>query len=210
MSETRVLPAASAGAIAEAQQVLVSGGVVAFPTDTVYGIGVAVQDAAGIERLYAIKGRDAVKAIPVLAASVEDLVEVAEINAAAQQLAQAFWPGALTLVLPKRPGLPQALSPLDTVGVRVPNHPVALALLAAVGPMAVTSANFSGGADSSTAAEVLDQLQGRVELLLDGGRTPGASPSTVVALSGESAKILRAGPISEEQITALLSGNSLS
>jgi L-threonylcarbamoyladenylate synthase len=210
MSETRVLPAASAGAIAEAQQVLVSGGVVAFPTDTVYGIGVAVQDAAGIERLYAIKGRDAVKAIPVLAASVEDLVEVAEINAAAQQLAQAFWPGALTLVLPKRPGLPQALSPLDTVGVRVPNHPVALALLAAVGPMAVTSANFSGGADSSTAAEVLDQLQGRVELLLDGGRTPGASPSTVVALSGESANILRAGPISEEQITALLSGNSLS
>jgi L-threonylcarbamoyladenylate synthase len=210
MSETRVLPAAGEEAIAAAQEVLASGGVVAFPTDTVYGIGVAVQDTSGIERLYAIKGRDAVKAIPVLAASVEDLVEVAEISDVALQLAQAFWPGALTLVLPKRPGLPQALSALDTVGVRVPNHPVALALLAAVGPMAVTSANLSGGAESSTAAEVLDQLQGRVELLLDGGRTPGASPSTVVALSGESAKILRPGPISEEQITALLSGNSLS
>jgi len=210
MSETRVLPAGGEGAIAQAHQVLATGGVVAFPTDTVYGIGVAVHDAAGIERLYAIKGRDAVKAIPVLAASVEDLVEVAEINTAAQQLAQAFWPGALTLVLPKRPGLPEALSPLDTVGVRVPNHPVALGLLAAVGPMAVTSGNLSGGADSSTAAEVLDQLQGRVELLLDGGRTPGASPSTVVALNGENAKILRAGPISEEQIMAILSGNSLS
>jgi L-threonylcarbamoyladenylate synthase len=210
MTETRVLPAGGEEAIAQAQQVLADGGVVAFPTDTVYGIGVAVQDAAGIERLYAIKGRNIVKAIPVLAASVEDLVEVAEINAAAQQLAQAFWPGALTLVLPKRAGLPPALSALDTVGVRVPNHPVALALLAVVGPMAVTSANLSGGADSSTAAEVLDQLQGRVELLLDGGRTPGASPSTVVELSGQSANILRAGPIPEEQLMAVLSGNSFS
>lgn len=210
MSATRVLPAAGEEAIAAAQQVLASGGVVAFPTDTVYGIGVAVHDAAGIERLYAIKGRDAAKAIPVLAASIDDLVDVAEVNTAAQQLAQAFWPGALTLVLPKRSGLPAQLSALDTVGVRVPDHPLALALLAAVGPMAVTSANLSGGADSATAAEVLDQLEGRVDLLLDGGRTPGSSPSTVLELSGENASILRAGPISEEQVMAILRGNSLS
>ncbi len=210
MSATRVLLAGKEDSLAAAQAVLADGGVIAFPTDTVYGIGVAVHSAAGIERLYAIKGRDAAKAIPVLAASFEDVAEIAETNAAAQKLAQVFWPGALTLVLPKRPGLPQQLSALDTVGVRVPDHPVALALLAALGPMAVTSANVSGGADTSTAAEVLEQLEGRVGLLLDGGRTPGSAPSTVVDLSGEQARILRAGPISEAQIQAVLGGESLS
>ena len=202
--QTQVLAASEPGAIPAAQERLGQGGVVAFPTDTVYGVGVAVQDAKGIARLYAIKGRDSAKAIPVLSASVEELEPVALANAAAKKLADAFWPGPLTLVLPKQPGLPPELSALDTVGVRVPDHPVALALLRAVGPMAVTSANRSGGPDSLSAAEVVEQLGGRVDLVLDGGRTPGAQPSTVVDLSEDSPRILRQGPISEAEIQAIL------
>lgn len=204
MSTTRLLAVTEPDAVDTAKTVLEAGGVVALPTDTVYGVGVPAHNVDGIRRLYSIKGRDAAKAIPVLIAAAEDLEEVAQPDNRARKLAAAFWPGALTLVLPRQPHLPEALSPYATIGVRVPDHPVALTLLRAVGPMAVTSANRSGEPDSLTAAAVLEQLGGRIDMVLDGGPTPGGQPSTVVEFAGKTPKVLRSGPISEAEIRGIL------
>jgi L-threonylcarbamoyladenylate synthase len=183
-------------AIQLAVDALHHGGLVAFPTDTVYGLGGLVSDPFGIERLYQVKGREGAKAIPVLLSDLSDLPRVAaEINPAVQRLAEHFWPGPLTLVVPRHPDLPAQLSPYPTIGVRIPDHPVALALLRLAGPMAVTSANVSGQPSPSTAQDVLDQLGGGIELVLDGGRTPGGISSTVVDCSGLEPVILRQGPI---------------
>lgn len=203
---TQVITASAPDAIRQALALLQRGGVVAFPTDTVYGIGALAFRGDAIQRLYAIKGREQAKAIPVLIGSPAELAQVAEQpSPAALRLAQRFWPGALTLVVPGSPQLPAELSQTGTVGVRVPAHPVALGLLAAAGPLAVTSANLSGGADTYSAAEVLAQLEGRIELLLDGGVSAGAAPSTVVDATGSQPRVLRAGPISEAEILAALS-----
>jgi len=203
--QTEVIPANDPQAIPQALATLRAGGVVAFPTDTVYGVGALVHDAQAVSRLYKIKGRQAGKAIPVLIGSRQALETVAvHPSERALALAERFWPGALTLVLPRHPSLPEALSPLPTVGVRVPDHPVALALLDAAGPLAVTSANRSGQPETNTAQDVLEQLGGSIELLLDGGRTPGGQPSTVVALQEGQAVVLRPGPITLEQVEAAL------
>ncbi len=199
------LPADTPDAIQRALEILNAGGVVAFPTDTVYGLGAPAFAPASIERLYDIKGREHTKAIAVLMADQVDLPRVArESSPRVLSLARRFWPGPLTLVLPRHPDLPAALSPNDTIGVRIPDHPVALALLSAAGPMAVTSANASGGANALNANEVLAQLDGKVELVLDGGQTPGDRPSTVVDLTGPQPRVLRAGPIDEGEILAAL------
>lgn len=205
MIDTQILKADAPQAIPRALQVLGDGGVVALPTDTVYGIGVLASLGASVEKLYAIKGRDSTKAIPVLIGDMADLEAVApQPNPLALALAEAFWPGPLTLVLRRRPELTPQLSEGDTIGVRVPDHPVARALLRAAGPMGVTSANLSGGADTHSAGEVLAQLRGRIDLVLDGGRTPGSVPSTVVDVGGEAPVILRSGPITEAQVSAIL------
>jgi L-threonylcarbamoyladenylate synthase len=115
-------------------------------------------------------------------------------------LAAHFWPGPLTLVIPKHPDLPEAVSATSTVGVRVPDHAAARALLQASGPLAATSANLSGQPSPSTAEEVRAQLGGRIPLILDGGRTPGGVPSTVVDCLGAEPKVLREGPISSQEI----------
>lgn len=200
---TQVLPASAPDAIARAVELLQRGGIVAMPTDTVYGIGALLTDAAAIERLYAVKGREHTKSIAVLLAGTEQLPVVAQnASPAALRLAQHFWPGALTLVVPRLPSLPSVISQTDTVGVRVPNHPLALQLLTASGPLAVTSANRSGQPDALTADDVLAQLDGRIDLLLDGGSTPGAVPSTVVDTIASPPRILRPGPISAADILA--------
>jgi L-threonylcarbamoyladenylate synthase len=179
---------------------------VAFPTDTVYGVGALVGNPQAIEQLFVVKGRQAAKAIPVLLGGPEDLNRVAErIGYMALRLAESFWPGPLTLVVSRHPSLPENLSPEaapgpPTVGVRMPDHPVALALLQAAGPMAVTSANLSGGANTTTAFEVTGQLGGRIPLILDGGTTPGGSPSTVVDCTGPEPVVLRPGPVSLQEI----------
>jgi L-threonylcarbamoyladenylate synthase len=202
---TRILSIERAQALEQALAVLQASGLVAFPTDTVYGVAAQAFEAAGIEQLYLAKGRQAAKAIAILLGRLEDLPGVAaEMPLAAQKLAQRFWPGALTLVLPRHPDLPANLSPLPTVGVRMPDHPLALALLKASGPLAVTSANLSGQPSAVTAQEVLAQLGGRVHLVLDGGRTPGGIPSTVVDCTANTPVILRVGPVSAEQIEATL------
>jgi L-threonylcarbamoyladenylate synthase len=180
------------------------GGIVAFPTDTVYGIGAPVRSRA-IEYLFEAKGRPYSKPIGVLMADASGLPQVAaKISDHAKKLAQRFWPGPLTLVLPRHPEIAWFLSKNDTIGIRVPDHPVAHALLAAIGPMAVTSANRSGQENALNADQVMAQLNGWVHLVIDGGQTPGDQPSTVVDMTGEEPKILRVGPISEAEIRAAL------
>ncbi len=203
--KTKLLLAEASNTISHAVDVLTQGGVVAFPTDTVYGLGVLASQADSIERLYSIKGREQTKAIAVLIADAEQLEQISENpNEKAMRLAQRFWPGPLTFVLPRHPAFPEGLSPDGSIGVRVPNHPVALALLKEAGPLGVTSANLSGQANASSAKEVLDQLDGRVHLIIDGGKTPGGVPSTVVDMSGDLPNILRPGPVSEAELLATL------
>ena len=206
--ETRLLPASSLKTIPLALSILKRGGLVAFPTDTVYGVGALAFDGAAVESIYAAKDRPVEKAIPVLIGDAADLDKVAVgIPRAALALAARFWPGALTLVLPKRPDLPEAVSATPTVGVRVPDHPVARALLRAAGPLAVTSANLSGQPSPSIAQEVLAQLGGRIEIVIDGGKTPGGVPSTLVDCTGREPVILREGPVSQAEILAVWGRN---
>jgi L-threonylcarbamoyladenylate synthase len=203
--KTEILPAQDQKALERALSVLQKGGLVAFPTDTVYGIGAMVFDGAAVERIYKAKDRPVEKAIPVLLGGPEDLAKVTlDVPEIAVRLAAHFWPGPLTLVVPKHPDLPEAVSATATVGVRVPDHPVARALLHLAGPMAVTSANLSGQASPSTARQVIEQLGGRIALVLDGGATPGGIPSTVVDCTGIEPQILREGPVSGTKIRSFL------
>ncbi|MEJ2013192.1 MAG: L-threonylcarbamoyladenylate synthase [Anaerolineales bacterium] len=193
------------GWLARARTVLNASGLVIFPTDTVYGIGCRADSPGAIERLYKVKGRPEQKAIPVLIGDIAHLERVCKpIPEGVRRLVERFWPGALTIVLPRSPDLPDALGPLATVGVRMPDHPVALALLQEIGPMAVTSANRSGASETRKAQEAWLALGQEVELTVDGGETPGGIPSTVVDLTQPDSPILRAGPISAEAIHALL------
>lgn len=192
-------------ALPRAVEVLRAGRLVAFPTDTVYGLGALVQDDQAIRELYRVKGRGSEKAIPILLGSSDDLLQVAkEPPQMALALAQRFWPGALTLIVPVRPGLPASITPDDTIGVRVPDHDLARALLRLAGPLATTSANPTGEASPVTPDEVMRGIGGRFDLLLDGGATPGSRPSTVVDCTGSSPRILRPGPISLEEIRLAL------
>jgi L-threonylcarbamoyladenylate synthase len=198
---TRILSVHDLQALEQAEQLLRHGDLVAFPTDTVYGLGAMLFDPQAIEKLYRVKGRDAAKAIAVLLGDESALAQVAvELDPVVARLARRFWPGPLTLVVPAHPSLPPILSPAPTVGVRMPDHPVALALLRRAGPLAVTSANLSGQPSARTAQEVDAQLHGRIPFILDGGVTPGGLPSTVVDCTGDEPVILRQGPISLAQL----------
>jgi len=200
--KTEIVPAS---AIARALKVLKSGGIVALPTDTVYGLGALAFDNAAIESLYKAKDRPLEKAIPILIGDLSDLDKIGfDIPDMALRFASRFWPGPLTCVIPKKPTLPRAVSATSTVAVRIPNHPDALALLRAVGPMAVTSANISGAQNPTSAREVYDQLNGRIPLILDGGETPGGIPSTLVDCAGAQPVILREGPITLENLISAL------
>ena len=204
--KTLIISTTSPDAIEQALVVLNSGGLVAFPTDTVYGVGALAFDGRAVESIYAAKDRPIEKAIPVLIGDADDMEKVGlDIPDVAYRLASRFWPGPLTLVIPKRLNLPEAVSATATVGVRVPGHEVARAVLRAAGPMAVTSANISGQPSPSTAEEVYAQLGGRIRLILDGGKTPGGVPSTVVDCTSQELKILREGPITLEDIRSKLS-----
>ena len=203
--KTEILSAQNPAMLAQALAVLNKGGLVAFPTDTVYGVGALAFDGMAVGSIYVAKDRPVEKAIPVLIGETADLAKVTlEVPGVAVRLAARFWPGPLTLVVPKHPDLPETVSTSPTVGVRVPDHNVARALLSAAGPMAVTSANLSGQPSPSTAQEVFAQLGERIALIIDGGKTPGGVPSTVVDCSGAEPLILRAGPILEDEIRAIL------
>lgn len=206
--ETTILPTTDSQAIQAALLVLQAGGLVAFPTDTVYGLAADPFNRAAIERLYAAKERNMSKAIAVLIGTMKQLPQITPgFSEQAEALAARFWPGALTLVVSRRAELPAQLSVLPTIGVRMPDHPFALNLLQASGPLATTSANQSGAGNPLTAADVLDQLGGRIELVLDGGTCPGGVPSTVVDCTVPDVRVLREGAISAEDIRAVLGKN---
>jgi L-threonylcarbamoyladenylate synthase len=203
--KTELLSADHPTALIHAVDVLQLGGLVAFPTDTVYGLAALPFKAKFIERLYIVKGRNSSKAISILLGNINHLNQVAaQMNSLASRLAERFWPGPLTLVVPRKTNLPDILSPDSTIGVRMPDHPVALTLLRQVGPLAVTSANLSGRGNATTAQEVVSQLGGRIHLVLDGGETPGGVPSTVVNCTGSELIVLRSGPISLEMLQSAL------
>jgi L-threonylcarbamoyladenylate synthase len=185
--------------------VLSGGGLVVFPTDTVYGLGAMAFDANAVSKIYMAKGRGQEKAIPILVSDVDQIHRVSSgVSDYAVTLGKKFWPGPLTIVVPRHPTIPDVVSPLKTVGVRIPNLNVARELLRLTGPLAVTSANISGQTSPSTAKGVHAQLTGRIPLILDGGVTPGGIPSTVVDCTGEAPEILREGPISFEEIMAAI------
>jgi L-threonylcarbamoyladenylate synthase len=202
---TEILRAAHPSAISHAVDVLQHGGLVAFPTDTVYGLAALPFNGEYVEGLFSAKGRNNTRAIAILIGTFTDLDKVVEhFDELADRLAHRFWPGPLTLVVKKRPNLLKVLSPDNTIGVRMPDHPVALALLRKIGPLAVTSANISGQENTNSAEEVSQQLNGRVHLILDGGQSSGGMPSTVVDCTSPSLAILREGPISQKDIEAAL------
>jgi L-threonylcarbamoyladenylate synthase len=203
--KTEIFKSSYSNAINHAVDILRNGGLVAFPTDTVYGLAALPSREDYVERLFAAKGRNNSRAIAILIGNFSDLIKVVDhLDEIPERLAHRFWPGPLTIVVPKLAGLPKALSQDGTIGVRMPNHPVALALLKQIGPLAVTSANLSGKENANTAEEVYRQLNGRVDLIIDGGTSEGGVPSTVVACVSADMKILREGPISLEELREAL------
>ena len=197
----------TAAAFAAAVALLHAGELVAFPTDTVYGVGAVCWNEEAVARLYTAKLRSLDKAIPILLADPGDLDLVAgHLPPSGKKLAEAFWPGPLTLVVSKAAAVPDAVTAGgETVAVRIPNHDLTRSLIRATGaPLATTSANLSGGPSPVTAAEVAVQLDGRIAMILDGGRCPGGTASTVVDVTGPTPRILRPGPITEADILAVL------
>jgi L-threonylcarbamoyladenylate synthase len=204
---TSLITAASDEPLQQAAALLRAGELVAFPTDTVYGVGALCWNEAAVAKLYTAKLRSLDKAIPILLADTADLALVArDLPPLAIKLGKAFWPGALTLVVPKSERVPfEVTSGGDTVAVRIPDHDITRALIRVAGaPLATTSANISGGPSPVTAGEVAAQLAGRIPMILDGGRCPGGAASTVVEVTGPVPRVLRPGPISEADILAVL------
>src|SRR5271170_7350083 len=203
---TRVSKADAASAV-EAARVLAAGGLVAFPTETVYGLGADATDGRAVARLYEAKGRPAFNPLISHVIDRAAAAAIARFDADAQRLAEKFWPGPLTLVLPKAPGCPVAdlaTAGLDTIAVRVPAHDVARKILAAFGrPVVAPSANRSGHVSPTDAGHVLADLGGRIDLIVDGGATPVGVESTIVACLGAPA-LLRPGGTSREGIERVL------
>ena len=207
MTDTKILLTSDPQCIPMAKQILEMDGVIAFPTDTIYGVAANAFSQSGIEKIYQAKQRPDEKALPVLIADMAQLESlVSEISDHVRRIAEAFWPGALTLILPKAPDLPANLSAYPTIGVRMPDLDFTLALLSETGPLATTSANISGGPNPTSAQDVLDQLGGKINLLLDGGPTPGPTASTVVDATTKEIKILRHGPITLSQLQSIAAG----
>ena len=183
-------------------KILQKGGVIAFPTDTVYGLGADAFNSTAVENIYEIKNRPKHRQLPLLIADVERLMTLADpIPEIAWFLARRFWPGGLTLVLPKTDSLPAYLAPGPTIAVRVPDHPVCLALIQRLGnPIIGTSANISGQPAALTANEVEQQLGEKIDFIINGGNCPGGKESTVVDVTHESLIILRQGIIPADEI----------
>jgi tRNA threonylcarbamoyl adenosine modification protein (Sua5/YciO/YrdC/YwlC family) len=195
-----------AAGLAAAVSAAKGGRLIVLPTDTVYGIGADAFDSAAVAALLAAKGRGRDMPVPVLVGSwntIDGLVYT--VPAAARELIRAFWPGALSLVVRQAPSLQWDLGDANgTVMLRMPLHPVAIDLLRAVGPMAVSSANISGRPPAVTIDEAREQLDDRVEVYLDGGPAAEQAASTIVDLTGPGPVILRQGPVTADRIAAVL------
>ncbi len=200
---TRHILTSETNAIAEMAVFLHQGELVVFPTDTVYGVGVDAFNAPAILKLYAVKQRTLDKGIPILLADLDDIAKVATaIPAAAQVAIAAFWPGPLTVIVPKHPSLPECISPNEGIALRIPANDAARALIRAVGgALATSSANLSGHPPACNGATAFAELQGRIAAVLDDGPTPGDTPSTIVSYLGPQPVILREGPITAKQLS---------
>ena len=205
-AQTRVATA-DAAAIAAAVRALAAGGLVAFPTETVYGLGADATNGAAVARLYEAKGRPAFNPLIAHVASAAAARALARFDADAARLAETFWPGPLTLVLPKAAGCAVAelaTAGLDSIAVRVPAHPIAQQILAGLQrPVVAPSANRSGHVSPTTAAHVLADLAGRIELIIDGGPTPVGVESTIVACVDAPA-LLRPGGVPRQAVERAL------
>ncbi len=211
--KTEVLPAfageheLNTKAIEKAGELLRAGEVVAIPTETVYGLAANAYDGSAVSKIFKAKGRPQDNPLIVHIAKVETLSDlVAEVPKAAKKLAAAFWPGPLTMILPKSEKIPDAVSAgLPTVAVRMPSHPVAHAVIEAAGvPLAAPSANLSGSPSPTNAKYVLDDMHDRIPLILDGGSSAVGVESTVITLATARPRVLRPGGITVEQLRALL------
>jgi L-threonylcarbamoyladenylate synthase len=198
---------ASVGAVKDARSVLAAGGLVAFPTETVYGLGADATNDKAVARLYAVKERPSINPLIAHVADLAAAEKLAVFNGAALKLAKAFWPGPLTLVLPKAPDCPVGLlatAGLDTIAVRVPGHPVAHQILSAFGkPVVAPSANRSGEVSTTTAPHVLHDLRDRIELLINDGPAPLGIESTIIACV-DKPTLLRPGAIDRAAIEKVL------
>lgn len=199
----RVLKAEVEGSLAEALAVLKGGGLVVYPSDTVYGLGAAASDERAVARAFAVKGRLSEKALPLLLADVEDMAPLcAEVPPIAKLLTERFWPGPLTVVLRRSPSFQSpALGGGDSVALRVPDHFFLRQLIRALGePITGTSANRSGRPSCRTAREVQRQLGNAVDLIIDGGSSRVGQESTVVDITLDHPKIVRGGALSRKEI----------
>lgn len=186
----------------QALAILRNGGVIAYPTDTVYGLGADAWNAQAVARIYRLKGRSVHQPLPLLLADEGMLSSVAEsLSDAGRALADRFWPGGLTLVLPKTASLPSWLAPGDTIAVRIPASAAPVGLIRGLGrPLIGTSANLSGARSPVDAQEVRRQLGDRVDLILDGGPCPGGIESTVVDVTSDPPRVLRLGKIGRDEL----------
>lgn len=180
--------------------VIQKGGIVAFPTETVYGVGIHFDDEEALERLMEAKNRDYSKAITLMVADKADISQYAYISPQAQKMIDQFMPGMITLIFKKKESVRDSMTNgKSTIGIRIPDSEFVLSLLKKVGPMLVTSANLSQHSNTTSTQEVLNQLDGRIDLVVD-GKTSDNIASTVVDVSQDEIKILRAGKITKEQI----------
>jgi L-threonylcarbamoyladenylate synthase len=209
MIETQTKTAAAdAKGIAEAARILQDGGLVAFPTETVYGLGADATNGQSVAAIFAAKGRPLFNPLIVHVEGLEEARRHVELSPRAQALAEKFWPGPLTLVLPRKKDSPLSLlvsAGLDTVALRAPSHPAALALLKATGrPVAGPSANLSGQVTATTAQHVADGLGGKVDFILDAGSATLGIESTVIGFDGDRPLLLRPGAVPREEIEDLI------
>lgn len=180
--------------------VIQKGGIVAFPTETVYGVGIHFNDEEALDRLMEAKNRDYSKAITLMVADKKDISQYAYISPQAQKMINQFMPGMITLIFKKKESVRDSMTNgKSTIGIRIPDSEFVLSLLKKVGPMLVTSANLSQHSNTTSTQEVLNQLDGRIDLVVD-GKTSDNIASTVVDVSQDEIKILRAGKITKEQI----------
>jgi len=195
-----------ADVITEAASAIRAGGLVVYPTETVYGLGADALSSKAIDKIFKIKGRETKKPIPLAVNSIDMARQVAELTPAAEVLFKKFLPGPLMIVAKAKPNVLKLITAgTGKVGIRVPDHPVALKLIDFVGgPITSTSANLSGKPAPLTVREALEQLGGKVDVALDAGKCKLGVPSTIVDATARHLKIFRKGPISEEKIKKLL------
>ena len=201
MPETEVLKIDHPEIFDRVISILNRGGLIALPTDTVYGLAVDPWNGEAVSKLFKVKSRSELKSIPVLLRGEAAINEVAvEVPERVRTIAEKFWPGPLTIVVRRKSELPSEISATDTIGVRAPDHKFANTLLRMYGPIAATSANLSGQTAASSAEQVVSSLSGMIDLIVDGGESAGGVSSTVVDFTANAPELLREGPISLDSV----------